>query len=109
MAGKLFGSGRNPNRRAIARNNDGGCSAIGKPPEDLSTIKSRLMLPLAAAVSLGLAFAPAALAQGMSKNNMSKDNMSKNKMEKSSMSKDKGMKKDTMDKKKGNMSGGMKK
>jgi pentapeptide MXKDX repeat protein len=77
---------------------------------------SRFLLPLAAAtVSLGLAFAPAALAQGMSKDNMSQDNMSKDhmsrdKMEKSSMSKShKGMKKDAMDEKKDKMSDGMKK
>jgi pentapeptide MXKDX repeat protein len=70
-------------------------------------IKSRLMLPLAAALSLGLAFAPAALAQGMSKD----------KMEKSTSKSDKGMKKDSMKKdsmkknnmKKDNMSDGMKK
>jgi pentapeptide MXKDX repeat protein len=58
------------------------------------------MLALAAAtVSIGLALSPAALAQGMGKDNMSKD--------KSTMSKDKAAKKDTMGKDK--MSDGMKK
>jgi pentapeptide MXKDX repeat protein len=57
-------------------------------------IKSRLLFPLAAAtVSLGLALAPAAFAQGMKKDNMEKSSMSKDGMKKD------GMKKDTMGKK----------
>jgi pentapeptide MXKDX repeat protein len=71
--------------------------------------KSRLLLPLTAAtLSLGIALAPAALAQGMKKDKMEKSSMSNDKgMKKDTMAKDKGMKKDTMSKDK--MSDGMKK
>ena len=71
--------------------------------------KSRFLLPLsAAAISLGIALAPAASFG----DEMKKDTMGKDKMEKSNMSKD-SMKKDTMGKdtmgKKDKMSDGMKK
>ena len=67
------------------------------------TIRTRITLGVsAAALSLGLAFAPAAFAQDkMSKDGgmMKKDTMSKDgMMKKDAMSKDDGMKKDTMSK-----------
>ncbi|AWM01175.1 pentapeptide MXKDX repeat protein [Bradyrhizobium amphicarpaeae] len=67
------------------------------------TIRTRIVLGVsAAAISLGLALAPAAFAQDkmgkddgmMKKDTMSKDGM----MKKDTMSKDDGMKKDTMSK-----------
>ncbi len=59
---------------------------------------TRFALGAAAILSLGLAFAPAAVAQDkMSKDGMKKDTMSKDGMKKDTMSKD-GMKKDEMKK-----------
>jgi pentapeptide MXKDX repeat protein len=102
--GKLFASYRNHPRRGFAGTDDGTASAIENPGGNSMT-RSRLTLALAAAtLSLGLALSPAALAQGMGKDNMAKD--------KSTMSKDKGTKKDTMGKEKmgkDKMSDGMKK
>jgi pentapeptide MXKDX repeat protein len=102
-AGKLFESRRNHHRHSFAETDDGGVPSSVTLWRTLSMIKSRLMLPLAAAVSLGLAFAPAALAQGMSKDKMEKSSTSKSNdgMKKNSMTKD--------NTKKDNMSDGMKK
>jgi pentapeptide MXKDX repeat protein len=98
------------------RNNDAdasveSCGGVSRFHTQLSkgyfimTNRNRFSLGIfAAAVSLGLAFAPAAFAQdkmgkddSMKKDTMSKDTMSKDSMKKDSMSKDK-MSKDNMKK-----------
>jgi pentapeptide MXKDX repeat protein len=69
--------------------------------------RTRFTLALAAvSVSLGLAFAPAAFADGMSKG-MSKDKMEKSNAMQPTTGKSDGMKKDTTQKKTDAMSNGM--
>jgi pentapeptide MXKDX repeat protein len=85
--------------RGRTRSDGGGEAVIDKTSGGPSMTKSRLMLPLAAAVmSFGLAFAPSAsFADNMKKDSMTKDSMAKDNMKKDSMAKD-NMKKDSMSK-----------